>query len=67
MSDVKPCPWCLMVPDITDPNTFRLTDGSKWGALQCCGTGPEVRTGYGPVEEWREDAIEAWNNREEEG
>lgn len=65
MSDVhiKPCPFCGAIPDVDNPNTFQETDGPKWGAVVCCGTGPEVRTGYGPVEDWRDDAIDEWNKR----
>lgn len=47
--DVKPCPFCGATPDIDDPNTFRASQGDKWGAMVCCCEGPEVRTGYGPL------------------
>jgi len=63
MSDVLPCPWCGKVPDLNDTRTFRETEGPKWGALVCCCIGPEVRTGYRPVDEWRDAAITAWNDR----
>ncbi|WAJ27589.1 Lar family restriction alleviation protein [Antarcticirhabdus aurantiaca] len=58
-----PCPFCGTTPDINNPATFQSSQGTKWGAVVCCCTGPEVRTGYDPVEEWRDDAIEAWNTR----
>lgn len=58
-----PCPWCGQSPDVTNEAAFRLTDGEKYGALQCCGIGPEVRTDYKPVEHWKARAIEAWNER----
>ena len=60
---LKACPWCGKVPDITDDKGFVSTDGEKWGALACCGTGPEIRTGYRPVSEWKAAAIAAWNDR----
>jgi len=60
---VRPCPYCGETPDVNDLRSFRETDGPKWGALQCCGMGPEVRTNYEPVEKWRDRAIEAWNRR----
>lgn len=65
LAELKPCPWCGKVPDVNDPRTFWVDDsvGGKWGAVQCCGIGPDVRTGYGPVAEWREEAIAAWNHR----
>jgi Lar family restriction alleviation protein len=58
-----PCPFCGATPDASEESTFRLTDGFKWGAVACCGTGPEVRTGYGEVADWKDAAIEAWNTR----
>lgn len=59
---VKPCPWCGEVPAIEE-RAFVYTDGFKWGALACCGTGPEVRTGYESWESWKADAIKEWNDR----
>lgn len=41
--------------------------GSKWGWIECrrCGIrGPDVRTGYGLVEDWQDAAIAEWNNRD---
>ena len=61
--EIKPCPWCGEVPDVSKNESFRLTDGVKYGALQCCVVGPEVRTGYKDLQFWRDDAIEAWNCR----
>ena len=58
-----PCPFCGVKPDINDPATFQSNQGDKWGFVVCCGTGPEVRTSYKPVEHWRDDAITAWNRR----
>lgn len=59
---VKPCPWCGEVPAIKE-GAFVYTDGCEWGALACCGTGPEVRTNYLPVDDWKDAAIAAWNDR----
>lgn len=58
MTQLKPCPFCGEVP-----TEIRETDGFKWGAVVCCITGPEVRTNYVPVAEWRDAAIAAWNER----
>ena len=58
-----PCPFCGSYLDSEDPAVFRETDGPKWGAVVCCITGPEVRTGYGPLEDWRDEAIAEWNKR----
>jgi hypothetical protein len=63
------CPWCGVVPDVTNLNHFQedVNQGRKWGSLVCqCGIrGPEVRTGYREAEHWKDRAIEAWNTREE--
>lgn len=61
--DLKPCPWCGEVPDVSNDAAFRLTDGVKYGALQCCVIGPGVRTDYKDLPHWREKAIRAWNDR----
>ena len=39
--------------------------GDKWGRVECaCGAcGPEVRTGYKPIEHWAAAAARAWNQR----
>lgn len=58
-----PCPGCGKIPSVTDERCFVLTDGYKWGALACCWTGPEVRTGYQPAPFWKDAAIRAWNDR----
>jgi hypothetical protein len=63
MTEIKDCPFCGDTPNIEDPNTFRVTQGGKWGALTCCSEGPEVRTSYAPLTEWRKDAIKEWNSR----
>ena len=65
MTDLKPCPFCGETPDITNPATFIDHQGTKWGSVQCCALGPEVRTGYDVSKNapWHEDAIAAWNTR----
>lgn len=60
---MKPCPFCGKTPDADEPNTFVLATGGKWGAVQCCCIGPEVRTSYLPLEKWRDEAIAAWDDR----
>lgn len=59
MSDHKPCPFC------GGEGKPALSDGVKWGCIECdCGArGPDVRTGYGPVEEWAERAWAEWDRR----
>ena len=63
MGDLKPCPFCGETPDALNEATFQSDQGTKWGFVVCCCNGPEVRTGYCPVEEWKQDAIDAWNTR----
>lgn len=61
-----PCPFCGETPDISIDKTFQLVEGGyKWGALGCaCGCyGPDVRTSYQPIAQWKADAIKAWNTR----
>lgn len=58
-----PCPFCENVPDGNDPRWFTQEIQPKWGAVVCCITGPEVRTGYEKWPAWRDAAIEAWNDR----
>lgn len=60
---ILPCPFCGKTPDATDARSFNLESGGKWGAVQCCIIGPEVRTRYEPLESWRDEAIAAWNTR----
>lgn len=65
MSDtIKPCPFCGEVPDVDNPATFRHEVGDRWAAIVCCIVGPEIRAGiYTPLEEWKDEAIAAWNER----
>ena len=65
MITLKPCPFCGTTPDADDLSTFGMPNSSKWGAVQCCVGGPEVRTNYMPVEHWKQRAAEAWNTRED--
>jgi hypothetical protein len=58
-----PCPFCGSIPDVSNPDTFATINTSKYGAVMCCITGPEVRTSYMSLEHWRGDAIAAWNRR----
>lgn len=58
LAKALPCPFCG-----EQPTTLREVDTSKWGAVECCCTGPEVRTGYEDVEHWAEAAVEEWNKR----
>lgn len=58
------CPWCGLVPDVSNPATFQHETGSRWASLVCCVIGPEIRAGfYTPLEEWKNEAIAAWNER----
>ncbi len=59
----KPCPFCGRVPDVNDPASFTQEIQPKWGAVVCCITGPEVRTGYEKWPAWRDAAVRAWNER----
>ena len=71
MSDltVKPCPFCgCEMPDADKLGDcyFDQNQGFKWGFFVCSGcaaTGPEVRTQYAPIAHWKDEAIEAWNER----
>lgn len=63
---IKPliCPWCGKVPDVDNPKVFQHETGSRWASLVCCVIGPEIRAGiYTPLEEWKDEAIAAWNER----
>ena len=66
MTSLKPCPFCGETPDAHEEWTFQSNQGSKWGFVVCCCQGPEVRTDYKDVEHWREEAIQAWNERAED-
>ncbi len=61
--ELLPCPFCGETPDINDPLTFQMPMTSKWGCVVCCCNGPEVRTGYMKVENWKWKAIKEWNTR----
>ena len=58
-----PCPFCGEVPKIEN---ITFCAATKWGAVHCCCVGPEVRTGYRDVDQWRDEAIEEWNIRASE-
>ena len=60
--ELLPCPFCGDVP-VSLYGVHAGERSDKWGGVQCCIQGPEVRTGYGPVEDWRDDAVRAWNTR----
>ena len=62
--EALPCPWCGLVPDVDKPTTFQHEIGSRWASLVCCVVGPEIRAGiYTPLDEWKDEAIAAWNER----
>lgn len=62
--ELKPCPFCGEVPDVNNPATFRHEVGDRWARVVCCIEGPEIRAGiYTPLEEWKDEAIAAWNER----
>lgn len=63
MSKLLPCPFCGNTPDVDEPETFQTPVTCKWGCVTCCCYGPDVRTGYGPLKDWKADAIKAWNKR----
>jgi hypothetical protein len=58
-----PCPFCGAVPDSDNNGTFDTICAGKWGFVVCCCQGPEVRTNYHELEHWKQDAIDAWNER----
>lgn len=58
--DMLPCPFCGEIPDLA---AVYMDEATKWGAIQCCCVGPEVRTGYQSQDAWENDAIAAWNQR----
>ena len=59
----KPCPWCGRTPEPDQPDHYGTNVSGKWGFMQCCGQGPEIRTGYKLWEEWKDAALAAWNER----
>jgi len=67
---LKPCPFCGGIPQ--QPQCYRGIDEisrPKWGMVQCTNCGAQsgdVRTGYGPVADWCEDAAIEWNKRVED-
>ncbi len=63
-----PCPFCGCKMEAETQFLFDTNQGTKWGHVtcpQCAACGPEVRTDYGPVEDWKDKAIEEWNTRAE--
>jgi len=61
-----PCPFC----GSTDPPIYYGAHigqrSDKYGGAECgaCDArGPSVRTGYEPLDKWRDAAINAWNER----
>lgn len=61
---LKPCPFCGDTPEYSPDGIHYVgPTGERWGAVVCCCTGPEVRTGYLSWEEWAPDAAEEWNKR----
>jgi hypothetical protein len=61
--ELLPCPFCGQTPDVSSPAAFSTGDQFKYGWVQCCISGPEVRTEYKDIEHWKADAITAWNDR----
>lgn len=53
-----PCPFCGK-----QPSGYSTDAGGKWGWVQCCCNGPEVRTGYATDDSWHPDAANEWNTR----
>ena len=55
-----PCPFCGEIP-----SGFYMDQGYKWGGVQCCCQGPDVRTGYDDSHDasWHIDAVKLWNKR----
>lgn len=58
--ELKPCPFCGETPG---PDDYFVNQGTKYGGIQCCCEGPDVRTGYREWPAWKDDAIKAWNIR----
>ena len=59
---LKPCPFCGVTPD---EDSHYINQGTKWGGILCCIEGPEVRTSYKAWPFFKQDAIDAWNDRKE--
>jgi hypothetical protein len=59
---LKPCPFCGVTPD---EDSHYTNQGTKWGGILCCIEGPEVRTSYKAWPFFKQDAIDAWNDRKE--
>src|SRR5687767_8078076 len=57
---LEPCPFCGVVPP---SDSYYMNQGDKWGGIQCCIQGPEVRTYYEEWPKWKQAAIDAWNTR----
>jgi hypothetical protein len=62
-AELLACPFCGETPDVNKRETFTMEDQPKWASVNCCITGPEVRTGYEKWPAWKQDAIDAWNER----
>ena len=65
---LRACPWCDTVPNMTD--NLATDSGSKakigkWAWIECdCGArGPDTRANWGQVDDWQQDAADAWNRR----
>jgi hypothetical protein len=56
--NLKPCPFCGETPPQPKANEAR----NKWLSIECCCTGPEVRSGYEETG-WEQDAADEWNKR----
>ena len=58
-----PCPFC---GGAGEPQFENRIPRGKWAFIECVGCGakgPDVRTGYADIEEWRDDAVKEWNRR----
>jgi hypothetical protein len=61
--DLLPCPFCGQKPDSTASVTFQMNGSGKYGWVECCCNGPEVRIGLKNADEWTTEAAVAWNKR----
>jgi len=59
----KSCPFCGQIPTNKD-KWFDTNTAGKWGYVQCCGQGPDIRAGYRELHEWKQEALDAWNTRD---